>query len=288
MIRPESKGKLNFKRFIVPYRLYGKNGPFIVCVNGAQQSMAAWQSTVARFSENYRMVIYDSPGQVPNTILSGPATLTMQEQIGVLAEVIHRLTDRESPLYLVGASWGSVIAAIYAAKYPAGIDRLILGSFSLRPSQAMLRIIDKARKLYETRTGSQGAQLIIESFGQRLPEEYKQRMMKQFENLPHEHLEGFYHHLQIIARSGAVHDYVDLSKIRASTLLINGEDDQLLDNRDLKIAAQLIPESEIRLVPEAGHFLHLENEAIFDIYSEYLSRAGYSVPAQSEAYLRIA
>ncbi len=34
------KGELNLNRFVVPYRVYGETGRYIVCVNGAQQTMA--------------------------------------------------------------------------------------------------------------------------------------------------------------------------------------------------------------------------------------------------------
>jgi hypothetical protein len=57
------KGVINSDRFLVPYRVYGRGDQFLVCVNAAQQTMAAWRSVVGYFSETYRLLLFDFPGQ---------------------------------------------------------------------------------------------------------------------------------------------------------------------------------------------------------------------------------
>ena len=79
------KGQLKVGRFIVPYRSYGDASQFIVCVNGAQQTMAAWKSVVSYFSKDYRLVLFDFPGQ-------GRAQNRLQLQVDLLSRIV--LSDK--------------------------------------------------------------------------------------------------------------------------------------------------------------------------------------------------
>ena len=101
-------------------------------------------------------------------------------------------------LHRVGASWGAVIAAIYAARDP---DRV--NSSFWQVSDFSLLLNDEgnqgARKLYFSEHRSDGAKLIIEMFGQRLAEEDKRRMILQFQNLIDEQFDSFYEHIKVIA-----------------------------------------------------------------------------------------
>jgi pimeloyl-ACP methyl ester carboxylesterase len=279
-IFPAEKGKLTFGRFRISYRIYGKSGPFIICVNGAQQTMASWHTAVAKFSDSYRLLLYDAPGQARGSISSGSVLVSIDEQVDVLHHLINEILGTEESLHLVGASWGAVVAAIYAAKYPERVNFLLLASFGLRASPKMLSVMEEARKLYISEQKSNGAQLIINMFGQRLAEENKRKMIRQFETLAEEQFDSFYEHLKVMASSSHLTDYVDLGRVRAKTLIINGADDQLLDNSDLETASRLIPHAELRIIPDAGHFLHLEREEILDVYTEYLRKY---VPLSNQA-----
>ncbi|MFH1208690.1 MAG: alpha/beta hydrolase [Candidatus Omnitrophota bacterium] len=269
-ITPAKKGKIDLGRFRVAYRIYGHSGPFIICVNGAQQTMASWHAAVLKFSGSYRIILYDAPGQARGSILSGSAAVNIDEQVEVLRGLIHAVLGAREDLHLVGASWGAVIAAIYAARYPERVKFLLLASFGLQPSPQMMKVVEGARELYFSEHRSDGAKLIINMFGQRLSEENKRRMILQFQNLTNEQFDSFYEHIKVIASTSHLTDYADLGKIRAKTVIVNGADDQLLDNRDLEAASKLIPHNELRIIPDAGHFLHLEREEILDIYGTYL------------------
>jgi pimeloyl-ACP methyl ester carboxylesterase len=223
----------------------------------------------------------DAPGQARGSILSGSAAVGIDEQVGVLHDLIQAVLGAEEALHLVGASWGAVIAAIYAARYPDRVKFLLLASFGLQPSPQMMRVVEGARALYFSEHRSDGAKLIIETFGQRLSEENKRRMILQFQNLTDEQFDSFYEHIKVIDSTSHLTDYADLGKIRAKTVIVNGADDQLLDNRDLEIATQLIPRAELHMIPDAGHFLHLEREEILDIYGEYLKANIPALPTKS-------
>ena len=131
------KGQIEVGRFLVPYRIYGDHGETIVCISGAQQTMAAWRSWVSYFSKEYIVVIFDQPGQRKGAILSGYDSISLDEQIEILHRIILRSGDTKR-INLAGSSWGAIIAAAFASRYPENVDKIILGSFGVKPSKRLL------------------------------------------------------------------------------------------------------------------------------------------------------
>lgn len=265
----KSKGEIKVGRFNIPYRMYGESGPVIVCVNGAQQTMAAWRTVISYFSKNYRIVTFDLPGQGRARILSGPHRVSLEEQAEVLRQIVVTVSPREK-VNLVGASWGGIVVAVAAVKYPKLVDKIILASFGVKPSAHMIELIRKGQGLYKAGRRDEVAQLIIDSFGQKMTEANQKKMTEQFQNMIKEQAESFYAHCEMIASSRGIDEFVDLRNIRAKTLIINGEKDTLLNGQDIRAVAKLIPHCEVRLIKNAGHFLHWEDETILDIYADYL------------------
>ncbi len=264
------KGQIEVGRFLVPYRIYGNHGETIVCVSGAQQTMAAWRSWVSYFSKEYIVVIFDQPGQRKGAILSGYDSISLDEQIEILHRIILRSGDTKR-VNLAGSSWGAIIAAAFASRYPENVDKIILGSFGVKPSKKLLETIKKGKELYGNGRGCEIGDLIIKSFGQRLPMAYKKRIHKQFISFDGECARAFFAHSTLMESVSNIREVVDLRNIKAKTLIINGEEDTILDLEDMNIAATQIPDCETRVVAETGHFLHLERQDILDIYREFLS-----------------
>jgi len=264
------KGEIKVGRFLVPYRIYGDHGETIVCVSGAQQTMAAWRSVVSYFSKEYVVVIFDLPGQRKGSILSGYEPITIDEQIEIVRQIKLRSGDNKS-INLAGSSWGAIIAAAFASRYPEYVDKLILGSFGIRPSRRLLETIKRGKELYGNGKSHEVGNLIISSFGQRLPKAYKKRIHKQFIGMGDECIRAFYAHSELMESVSSIHEIVNLRNIKARTLIINGEEDTIVDLEDMNIAATQIPDCETRIVADTGHFLHLEREDILHIYREFFS-----------------
>jgi pimeloyl-ACP methyl ester carboxylesterase len=232
--------------------------------------MAAWRTVISYFSEEYRIVTFDLPGQGRARILSGPYHVSLEEQVEVLRRLILEVSPHEK-VHLAGASWGGIIVAVLAVQYGHLVEKIILASFGVKPSSQMIEMIRKGQGLYKAGKKDAVARLIIDTFGQKMTEANKKKMAEQFQNMPEEQAESFYAHCDMIASSRGIDEFVDLRKIQAKTLIINGEKDTLLNGQDIRAVGRLIPHCEVRIVKGAGHFLHWENEEILDIYRDYLS-----------------
>ena len=265
------KGQLALGRFVVPYRVYGEAERTIVCISGAKQTMAAWRSFVSHFVSDYSVVVFDLPGQGRSRILSGSPGVTFDEQVDVLHSVV-KSTNRNGTVHLAAASWGTIISAALAARHPELVDKMILGSFGAKPSKAVIEVIKAGQRLFDGDQTSEIAPLMIEVFGQYIPEAHKKQMIDQFRHMSHEQFLSFYEHCSFIEQASDIAEFVDLSSIKASTLIVSGEYDSILDVSDVEEASLRIPDCEFRLVRGAGHFLHWEKADILQIYSDFFAR----------------
>lgn len=264
-----TKGTLDIGRFEIPYRKYGDSEDTLMCVSGALQTMAIWRTVVKRFSEHFTVVIFDMPGIGRSEIKSGGAHVTVQEQL----ETLHALIAETHPggeLTLAGSSWGTAIAAAYAALNPDAVQHLVLSSFGMKPNEGMREVVRRASELYLSGNYQRGGDLIVEMFGQQVSEGYKRQIIAQFEALNAAHAQSFYEHTVNILKLGSLDDTVDLTQIKARTLIINGALDTIVDLDDMYVAERLIPNCECRLIEGVGHFLHFERPELLDDYAEFM------------------
>ena len=265
------KGEIEEDRFRLPYRIYGNSKENIVCICGAQQTMASWSSFVSRFSKEFSVIVFDLPGHGRAKIIDGPPFLPLQEQIEVIHKVVLK-TNGNQPIRLAAASWGSIIGAGYASSYPHMVEKLILGSFGGRPSKKMLETIEKGQIMVRENRGSELGHLIIDTFGQRISNLFKKTIISQFKNMNEDKFTAFYASAELIKNVRDINKKIGLGSITAKTLIVNGELDTIINLDDIKFASSQLADCEIRMVPDAGHFLHHEKKEILDIYHEFFSR----------------
>jgi pimeloyl-ACP methyl ester carboxylesterase len=269
LFAPTVKGELAVERFVIPYRVYGAGAHVLIFVNGLQQSMAMWRSFVRRFSQNYRIVIFDFPNHGKGRIVNGSADISVEEQVGILDAVTNaaNITDK---LTVCSASWGGVVAASYAVRHPGKVQRLILASLGTRANQKMIEMISQGFGIRpENRT--EIAETIIKTFGADLPPSMKRRILRQFQQMDQAALEAFHRHGLFVLSIGKLGNAVDVGKIHCKTIILHGEKDTIVDADDAQLLASQIRDAEFRNIAGVGHFLHLENEAILDVYEDILA-----------------
>lgn len=268
-VRQPIKGKLSVQRFVVPYRVYGEGERTLVFINGIMQSMAMWHTFVRRFSQRYRIVIFDFPNQGSGRVVAGSFQLSLEEQVDILDAVI-KAAGGEDQLTVCSASWGGVVAMVYAARYPQRLKRLILASMGTRPNQKMIETITKGLEM-PTVNRLEVAETLIESFGQNLPEAMKNKITRQFQRMGSEELAAFCQHGITLLSVRELGKVVDVSTIQCKTILVHGEKDAIVDLEDVRFLASQIPHSEVKVIKDVGHFLHLEKDELLDVYEDILA-----------------
>jgi pimeloyl-ACP methyl ester carboxylesterase len=268
-VSPRVKGKLTVQRFIVPYRVYGSGKFTLVFVNGVQQSMAMWHSFVRRFSNRYRIVLFDLPNQGAGRVIAGSVHLSLDEQVSILGAVIDA-TCGARRMTLCSASWGGVIAMAYAVRHPHRIKSLILASMGTRANQRMVDMISKGLQ-GPVRDPLEVAETLIEGIGQDLPAIMKQKIINQFQHMGPDAFRAFLEHGSTVISVRELRKVVDVSRVQCKVTLLHGEKDTIVDIDDVTYLASQIPRSELRVIKNVGHFLHLEKEELLSEYEEILA-----------------
>lgn len=140
----------------------------------------------------------------------------------------------------------------------------------MKPNKEMERIVEHAQTLYDARNYAAGADLIIQMFGQQIGPTYKRQIESQFANLSDASASAFYEHCRNILTLGHLQDLIDLTRIKARTLIVNGAEDLIIDLNDMWVAEKLIPDCRCLLIKGVGHFLHFERPEILADYETFL------------------
>ncbi len=231
--------------------------------------MVVWRSFASYFQKEFRVVIFDLPGQGRAVRLSGNSVVDLDEQVAALHAVIAA-TRQSGSVSLAAASWGTLVAASYASRFPGTIDKLILGGFGTRKTKLMHSIISEGQAFYAANKTEHVGRLIVDKLASGVSQAQQNRIINQFRNLKIEQCEAFSAQCDFVQSVGSIDGLLDLKTIDAKTLIINGEDDVLLDPVDAQAAAHRIPDCQLRIVPDVGHFLHFEVSDVLDIYRDFL------------------
>ena len=111
---------------VITYRTAGdERAPAIVLLHGIGSSSAGYRAQLAALSSSHRVIAWDAPGygQSSPFAISTPAATDYADALMALLSAlgIARAT-------VVGSSWGSVIAATFAARYPSATHALVLSA----------------------------------------------------------------------------------------------------------------------------------------------------------------
>ncbi len=261
-----SKNTFICERFEIPYRVFGK-GKDVICLNGAQQSMAMWLSFVKRFAGRFRITLFDFPHQGKAKINYGSSSVSLTEQTRILHAVIKEADIKFADICT--ASWGGVVALSFAISFPRYIKRLLLASIGMKPNTCMKDVILKGVAMNKYNRQAM-ADLLINSFGDNLPQALKNQIIAQFQSMSEERIHAFSEHGMSVIFNESLDGVVPLSKVAKETILFYGENDKIIDYKDVRSMAKQIPNCIIKVIPKVGHFLHLEDEKVFDTYEEIL------------------
>jgi pimeloyl-ACP methyl ester carboxylesterase len=274
------KGTLYAGEFEIPYattevRLTpdATAPPVLICVNGMQQTMAMWRSVLKRMAgTGYQTVLFDFPNQGRAAVLNRHL-MTSSLSVARQVEVLSAVADHVSPgrqVALLGGSWGALIAAAYASAHPCRVSRLVLGSFQTRPNDKLRQVAREGRALVEAGRGAELGELFVAEFGAGMDAVRKSAIEEQLRTLGPEQYRQMYDQAKLLVDNVDFASLVNLERIAARTLIVNGEHDPIVDWVSTPHTAARFRSAAFEIVP-AGHFLHFERPEIVDTYAAFLT-----------------
>lgn len=253
----------------IGYELRGDGEP-LVLVHGLAYDRDGWGRLPDLLARHFRAVLVDNRGVGESAAPEGPYAVAQ-----MAADVIAVLDDAGiARTNLFGVSLGGYIAQELALAHPDRVAKLVLVSTAPGGPKAhpMPAAGLEAFGKYPTMEREAGLRLMVEnSLGERgvrdVPGLADEIYAYRLEHAPSVAA------WQAQAYAGATFDSYDrVHEIAASTLVIAGGADNVVDTRNAELLGELIPDARVEIVADRGHLLVWEDsERVAELVTEFLS-----------------
>lgn len=247
-----------------PFELHfesrGEGRPLLL-IHGFPFNHRMWESQIPDFARAAHVLAPDLPGFGESPPRDAP--YSVQRYAADCLAILDAL-DILEPVVVCGLSLGGYIALAFARHFPERLAGLILaatraGADSPEGKAGRDESISKVRAkgVGDIVQGMHPKILAAENYETKpeLAKRLKEMMLRASS-------EG------VAAALSAMRDRPDstalLSKIQVPTLVIHGEEDQIIPSSAAKAMAVEIPGAELSLIPRAGHMLNLEQAELFN------------------------
>jgi pimeloyl-ACP methyl ester carboxylesterase len=247
------------------FRIYGHHEPAVVILHGLLGSSQNWQRAAKALEKKFRMLVLDQRNH-------GSSPHTETHTFADLREDIKHFLDQQrlDKAYLLGHSMGGLAAMEFAFHYPERLAGLIVEDIAPRAYQSSSNDILRALCALDLDTATSRDE--VEAI---LAKEIKSRRTRQFllTNLVRRDDNTFAWKvnlpvLQKFQKEMAAYEPPLAASYAGKTLFIGGElSDYRLDH-DHDVILRHFPNSELVMIPQAGHWIHFEalepfTEAVF-------------------------
>ncbi len=268
-----------------PYPVvYLHGGPGGHITNGHIQALAPLADS------GFRVYLYDQIGSGHSDRLDDISDYTVQRHVDDLREIVKKLGAPK--VILIGQSWGAILATLFAAEYPDLVHRIVLTSpgpvFPLIQQLADLPVPDSIQLKPPVFSNEMGNQLAANwrtkamkwmaiHAGLRLASDKEADQfasyLSQLVNrsvvcdtsriLPADAGSGYYASIKTFQSLLEMADpRPKLRAVQAPVLVMKGE----CDNQKwgyTKEYLELLPHSELKIIPGAGHAIEIEQPGIY-------------------------
>jgi len=257
----------------------GKGEP-VVFVHGSVSDYRTWTGQIDKFGKHYKTITYSRRFHWPNVKISENEDYSMYQHVSDLEEILKMIN---TPVHLIGHSYGAFICLLLALKSPQMIRTLVLEEppvitmfvsntpklfeilklFFTRPKTAIALVKLGATGIEPATKEVKRDQLekAIEIFGKATLGE------NTFSNLSDSRMEQVHQNMIKAEFIGSGFPPIEQSKIREieiPTLLITGENSPKIFGLLADRLVQLIPISQKKVIHEASHISHEDNALDFN------------------------
>jgi pimeloyl-ACP methyl ester carboxylesterase len=217
-----------------------------------------WHRTRELLAAKYRVITFDNRGVGRSDVPAGPYPIATMAADA--AAVLDAAGVKSAHLY--GISMGGMIAQEFTLQYPARVKSLILGCTAaggpaaLQPAPEVIQVLMRRGMTPQEAIEAIDPFIYDSGTSRALIEEDRKLRVEWYPTA-----EGYLAQLQGIMAWEA---YNRLAQIAAPTLVIHGENDQLIPAGNGKLIAEKIPHAKLVMIPRAGHIFPTDQPKITD------------------------
>ena len=218
----------------------------VVLVHGLGTSSSTWTRTLPHLKESHRIVALDLPGFGFSTANPARGFCTLSEHVEALSELIAALT--ETPIILVGQSFGGWLCCRYAARNPERVEHLVL----VDTAGVYYPGVENLRDLF-TLTSVNDTRRLLNNLWYHYPWYFKPFAGSIFHELGSRRMN------ELVASIEA-NDFLaeELSCLTMPVSIIWGKQDVAISLKSVDVLKKLIPHSTVHLIDRCGHVPQLE------------------------------
>jgi 3-oxoadipate enol-lactonase len=235
----------------------GKGEP-ILLVMGLGWASCMWHRTRQLLAEKYRVITFDNRGVGRSDVPTGPYPIATMAADA--AAVLDAAGVKSAHLY--GISMGGMISQEFALQYPQRVKSLVLGCTAAGGPAALQPAPEVIQVLMRRGMSPQEAIEAIDPFiydsgtSRELIEQDRKLRVEWYPTA-----EGYLGQVQGIMAWEA---YSRLAQIAVPTLVMHGENDQLIPAANGKLIAQRLPNAKLVLIPRASHIFPTDQPKMTD------------------------
>jgi len=251
LIEPSAEHRFLDANGIRTSYLEAGEGPVLILLHGAGGGGTSWYKVIGPLSRRFRVIAFDKPGygESDKPWADYSKDFFINWLLAALDELsIHRF-------HLVGNSQGGSVAIAFSLQYPERLNKMILVSpgglgsvsgWSIIPRMLLYRLLPIS--LWDRLLGSK----VMKDGSVAHPAWH--RYAAEVIRKPGGRYPFF------LGRGKAVEAYTEeqLRSISVPTLIIWGEEEAFFPLAQGELAAALIPNARLEVIPKAGHFPWME------------------------------
>jgi pimeloyl-ACP methyl ester carboxylesterase len=242
------------------------SGEPLLLIMGLSYPSYMWHRTRPLLAQSFRTIAFDNRGIGQSDV--PPGVYPIAQMASDAAAVLDAANVASAHVF--GISMGGMIAQEFTLQYPQRVRSLILGctnaggSHAVRPAAEVLQVLTR-----EGLTPQEATEAIIPYIyetatpRQRIDEDMAIRM-KWYPTR-----QGYLGQLQGILAWEA---YSRIAQIKAPTLVIHGETDQLIPVANAHLLAERITGAKLALIPHASHIFETDQPGVaIQLITEFLA-----------------
>jgi pimeloyl-ACP methyl ester carboxylesterase len=243
------------------YEIHGEGIP-LVLIMGLRRNLEWWYCQVPALSRQFRVIIFDNRGagrsDKPDTEYS----------IRLFADDTAGLMDALGlqSAHVLGVSMGGYIAQELALNYPDKVRSLILGCTSCGGKRAAVMSEERTKKFVANK-GLTPAEILRKDMDIYFSDSFimdNPERVQEFIDISLKHYQPAYAFFRQFAACRK-HDTADrLCNLRLPVLLLTGDDDPLVPTPNSLILKEILPASELYLLPRLRHAFFIEEPEEFN------------------------
>lgn len=241
----EGSGIMQRTQSGVKYFQMGDGPEAVICHPSLGLGRFLFYRLIPPLARRYRVMVLDPRGIGENARFE-PTLENWVNDVGDL------LTEAARPTHLVGVSLGTWVMARAQIRWPEAVHRLVLMSTTPGFADGLAAVEARRKQLAEATMESFARQYAADTLREHTDREILEQLVADMRTVD----PGQY--LQAMEAIYGTDNREVFRQVTAETLIVAGSNDTRTPPRMADQAAALIPASQVRILPDAGHLVLLD------------------------------